>query len=153
MRRPALVNLALPRPEKRVMPDTDKDLIALEHRFWQSMVDRDTDTALGLLAEPALMVSSHGSMQFDHAGYRKMAEDPRYALKAFDLSNTRVLRPSDDVAIVTYEVDQTTTMADREERVRMSDSSTWVRRDGKWLCAIHTETAMTEAPAKELRSH
>ncbi|MGO4550824.1 nuclear transport factor 2 family protein [Lysobacter sp. 2RAF19] len=135
------------------MPETDQDLIALEKRFWQSMVDRDTDVALGLLAEPALMVSSHGAMQFDHAGYRKMAEDPRHALKAFDLSNTRVLRPSDDVAIVTYEVDQTTTMSDREERVRMSDSSTWVRRDGKWLCAIHTESAMTEAPVKEMRGH
>ena len=135
------------------MPDTDKDLIALEHRFWQSMVDGDTDTAIGLLAEPALMVSSHGSMQFDHDGYRKMAEDPRFALKAFDLTNTRVLRPSDDVAIVTYEVDQTTTTADREERVRMSDSSTWVRRDGKWLCAIHTETPMTDAPAKQMQGH
>ncbi len=138
---------------EHAMPEIDRDLIALERRFWQSMVDRDTDTALGLLAEPALMVSSHGSMQFDHAGYRKMAENARHALTAFDLSNARVLRPSDDVAIVTYEVDQTTTMADREQRVRMSDSSTWVRRDGKWLCAIHTETAMTEAPVKEMRSH
>ena len=125
------------------MPDTDKDLIALEHRFWQSMVDGDTDTALGLLAEPALMVSSHGSMQFDHAGYRKMAEDPRFALKAFDLSNTKVLRP-------------VRRRRDRHLRSRpdhhhgrprgpcaCSDSSTWVRRDGKWLCAIHTETPMT----------
>jgi len=40
-----------------------KTLMDLETRFWQSMVDQDTDTALSLLCEPALMVSSHGAMQ------------------------------------------------------------------------------------------
>ena len=56
------------------MPTSSKTLIDLETKFWQSMVDQDTDTALEMLTEPALMVSSHGAMKFDHAGYRKMAE-------------------------------------------------------------------------------
>ena len=56
------------------MPASSKTLIELETRFWQSMVDQDTEVALQLLNEPALMVSAHGAMKFDHAGYRKMAE-------------------------------------------------------------------------------
>ena len=56
------------------MAAPSKTLIDLEKKFWQSMVDQDTDAALKLLEEPALMVSSHGAMKFDHAGYRKMAE-------------------------------------------------------------------------------
>ena len=47
-------------------------LIDLEKKFWQSMVDQDADTAIDMLSEPALMVSSHGAMKFDHAGYRNM---------------------------------------------------------------------------------
>ena len=62
------------------MQTSSKTLIDLETRFWQSMVDQDTDAALGLLSEPALMVNSHGAMKFDHVGYRKMAEQGSKAL-------------------------------------------------------------------------
>ena len=51
-----------------IMQTSSKTLIDLETKFWQSMVDQDTDTAISLLDEPALMVSSHGAMKFDHAG-------------------------------------------------------------------------------------
>jgi hypothetical protein len=37
-------------------------VVDLETKFWQSLVDRDTDAALALLCEPALMVSAHGAM-------------------------------------------------------------------------------------------
>ena len=65
------------------MQAAGKDLIALEKKFWQSMVDEDTDTALSMLDEPALMVSPHGAMQFDHAGYRRMAEQGTMVIKSF----------------------------------------------------------------------
>lgn len=55
------------------MDKARQHLIDLETRFWQSMVDDDTDTAVGMLSEPALMVSQHGAIKFDHAGYRRMA--------------------------------------------------------------------------------
>ena len=56
------------------MPTPSKTLIDLENKFWQAIVDQDSDTAVDLLTEPALMVSSHGAMKFDHDGYRQMAE-------------------------------------------------------------------------------
>jgi len=56
-------------------------LVDLETKFWQSMVDHETDVALNLLCEPALMVSSHGAMKFDHAGYRKMADQGAMEVK------------------------------------------------------------------------
>ncbi|MEO7726194.1 MAG: hypothetical protein ABIS45_03005 [Burkholderiales bacterium] len=58
-------------------------LIDLENKFWQSMVSKDTDAAVELLTEPALMVSSHGAIKFDHAGYRKMAEQGTMVLTSF----------------------------------------------------------------------
>ena len=39
------------------MQAPSKTLIELENKFWKSMVDEDTDTALAMLDEPALMVS------------------------------------------------------------------------------------------------
>lgn len=122
-----------------------KDLIALENRFWQSMVDGDTDTALSLLDEPALMVSPHGAMQFDHSGYRQMAEHGDMVVKSFELSDMKTVFPTDDTAVLTYQVRQALAKrgeADAVEQV-MNDSSVWTRKDGSWRCVMHTETPVT----------
>lgn len=121
----------------------------LERRFWQSMVDQATDVALDLLHDPALMVSTHGSMKFDHAGYRKMAEQGTMVLKKYELSDMQEVRPTDAVAILTYRVKQT--MAQRAKpgettTQEMQDTSTWVRKGGKWLCVMHTETPAPNKP-------
>ncbi len=69
------------------MPTPNKTLIDLETKFWQSMVDNDSDTAVDMLTEPALMVSPHGAMKFDHATYRKMADQGPVVVKSFELSD------------------------------------------------------------------
>ncbi len=119
-----------------------KRLVELENRFWKSMVDEDPDTAVRLLAEPALMVSSHGAMKFDHAGYRKMAEQGTMVLKSYELSNMEVVFPNEDTAVMTYEVRQTLAPRGRSEvqTQQMADTSTWVRNGDQWLCVMHTET-------------
>ena len=131
------------------MADDSKTLIDLETRFWQAMVDADNDTATALLAEPALMVSPHGAFQFDHATYRKMADQGPQVVTSFKLQDVKVLFPNPDTAIVTYKVAQgvaprgDTAAAQTEE---MHDTSTWVRAGKGWKCAIHTETPVaTEA--------
>jgi hypothetical protein len=124
------------------MPQAEQTLTQLERRFWQSMVDQDTDAALGLLAEPALMVSSHGAMKFDHAGYRKMAEQGGMVLTSFELSDVVVVFPNENTAILTYRVRQGMAVrGKRESQVEeMNDTSTWVKDGGAWKCVMHTET-------------
>jgi Domain of unknown function (DUF4440) len=118
----------------------------LERAFWQSIVDNDPKIATGLLTEPALMVSGHGAMSFDHAGYTKMAKDGTSRLLAFDFSKMEVLFPTDDVAIATYHVRQTREVDGKSTAMDVVDSSTWVKVDGAWKCAAHTES---EAAAKK----
>ena len=132
------------------MQTPDSTLIALEKKFWQSMVDEDTDTALSLLNEPSMMVSSHGAMQFDHAQYRQMAEHGDMVIKAFQLSDMHVMYPSDDTAVVTYHAKQTLSPRGKSEKIEqeMADSSVWLRKDGEWLCVMHTETEVDGAGKK-----
>src|SRR5678816_3668545 len=90
------------------MQTSSKTLIDLENKFWQSMVDQDPDTAVSLLSEPALMVSAHGAMKFDHAAYRKMADQGSQVLTSFELRDVEVVFPNDTTAILTYRVKQET---------------------------------------------
>jgi hypothetical protein len=119
-------------------------LIDLETRFWQSMVDQDTETAVQLLCEPALMVSEHGAMKFDHAGYRRMAEQGPLIVTSFDLSDVDVMFPNDDTAILTYGVKQSVAQRDGGGTTtqQMHDTSTWIRDGAHWRCAMHTETPL-----------
>lgn len=92
--------------QTNVTTDT-KTLMNLETKFWQSMVDQDSDSALQWLHYPALMASSQGAMKFDHAGYRKMAEQGAMVVTAFALSDMEVMFASETTAVVTYRVKQT----------------------------------------------
>ena len=119
----------------------NKVLIDLENKFWKSMVDQDVDAALQLLSEPALMVSSNGAMKFDHAGYRKMAEQGSMVVTSFELSDVDVMFPSDTTAILTYRAKQAVSARNGGESTtqEMADTSTWVHADNAWKCVMHTE--------------
>jgi hypothetical protein len=120
-------------------------LFELEKKFWQSMVDEDTDTAVGLLCEPAFMVSPHGSMKFDHAAYRQMAEHGSMVIKSYELSDMDATFVTDQAAILTYNVKQVICPRGKSQEIEqcMADTSTWINEAGEWRCVMHTE-----APAK-----
>ena len=125
------------------MASMGKVIEELENRFWRSLVENDAGTATELLTEPALMVSAHGAMKFDHAGYRRMAEKGPRVLTGYELSDMQVVFPNETTAIATYHVRQKVAQRGAEDRAdvqEMNDTSTWIKLDGSWKCAMHTET-------------
>jgi ketosteroid isomerase-like protein len=127
-----------------MMQTSSKTVIDLEKKFWQSMLDQDTDAALSMLDEPALMVSGHGALKFDHAGYRKMAEEGSMTLTRFELHDIEVVFPNDTTAILTYRVSQDVAPrgSSKVATQEMADTSTWVRGGDGWRCVMHTETPL-----------
>ncbi|MBA3594033.1 MAG: nuclear transport factor 2 family protein [Polaromonas sp.] len=131
------------------MADSKQSLVDLETKFWQSMVDQDADGAVALLSEPALMVSSHGAMQFDHAGYRKMADQGPMVVTGFDFEDMQVVFPNETTAVLTYRVKQQVAPRDKKGQgmsQEMNDSSTWIKVGDSWKCVLHTETPAGKKP-------
>ena len=120
----------------------------LERAFWQSMVDRDPSVATGMITEPALMVSGHGPMTFDRAGYTRMANDEQHRLLDYTLSDMDVLFPTENVAIATYRAHQKVAMDGKPLEFDSIDSSTWVKVGNAWQCAAHTESEAKPMPAR-----
>ena len=46
----------------------------------------------------------------------------------------------DDTAILAYQVHEDLTVDGEPVSLDASDASVWVRRDGSWVCALHTES-------------
>src|SRR5687767_4594171 len=124
------------------MTTPTETLIDLETKFWQSMVDQDTETAVAMIAEPALMVTGMGAIKFDRAGYREMAKKAPSVLTSFKLSDVQVVFPNDATAVVSYHVKQGVASRDKSDNKtqEMNDTSTWIKKDGNWQCVLHTET-------------
>jgi len=123
-------------------------IIDLETKFWQSMVDNDTDTALAMLCDTSLMVSSHGAMKFGHEEYRRMAEKGSMVVKSYQLSDLQVVFPNDNTAVLTYHASQTVAPRGKSDGAmtqEMNDTSTWVKDARGWKCVMHTETPASEA--------
>jgi ketosteroid isomerase-like protein len=137
-------------PEESAMQTSNSTLIDLETRFWQSIVDQDTDTALEMLTEPALMVSSHGAMKFDHAAYRRMAEQGPMVLKNYELSKMEVTFPNDSTAVLTYHARQEMAPRGKDQTTvqEMNDTSTWIKTGDSWKCVMHTESPAEGARAE-----
>ena len=125
-------------------------LVALENRFWQSLVEEDSDTATELLCEPAFMVSSHGAFKFDHASYRKMATEGPMVLTSYELSDVQVAFPNENTAVLAYNVKQTMSPRGKKDGKTeiVHDTSTWIREGDSWKCAMHTETPAMKRAGK-----
>jgi ketosteroid isomerase-like protein len=126
-------------------PQRQQEIERLENAFWQSMVDGEARVATAMLTEPAVMVSGHGAMKFDHAGYEKMASNDSYRLVDFTLSKMDVVFPRDDLAVATYHASQTMEKEGKPLQMEAFDSSTWIRLHEGWKCVAHTESL--QAPA------
>jgi uncharacterized protein (TIGR02246 family) len=119
----------------------EDELLGLEKRYWQALQDQDVDAALRLTDEPCIVTGAQGVGLIDHKTFESMMKGANWSLKQFELkpgAQVRLLR--DDVAVLAYQVHEELTVDGKPVSLDAADSSTWVRRDGRWLCAMHTES-------------
>ena len=129
------------------MPDS-ATIERLEKDFWQSMVDKDADKAMTMIADECLITGPQGTMRSDPADYKRMTEQGEWEVDQFEFSDVQVIFPQEDTAIIAYNVHQTGSMKGQEMDLNCADSSTWVRDGDEWKCALHTETIIGEMPLK-----
>jgi ketosteroid isomerase-like protein len=118
----------------------------LETRFWQSMVDKDPETAMTMIADQSLIAGPAGVMKITPKKYGEMTREGDWTLKSFEFDDLEVVFPSDDVAVIAYKVRQKGDMKGEKMDLRCADTSTWVKQDGEWKCSAHTETILDHMP-------
>jgi ketosteroid isomerase-like protein len=127
------------------MTESTDTIVKLEKTFWQSMVDKDADKAMRMIADECLITGPMGTMRSDPDDYKRMTEQGDWELEDFELSDVQVIFPVEDTAIIAYKVHQTGTMKDQPMDLNCADSTTWVREGAEWKCALHTETILENA--------
>jgi hypothetical protein len=118
----------------------DEELLALENRYWQAIKEKDVDAALGLTDFPCLVSGATGVGLIDEETFIRIMKGAAYTLHAFELTDAKVRLLNDDVALLAYKVHEDLTVEGKKVSLDAADASTWVRRDGRWRFALHTES-------------
>jgi uncharacterized protein (TIGR02246 family) len=131
----------------------ETELLDLEKRYWQALKDQDADTAMRLTDEPCIVTGAQGVGAIDRKTLGAMVKSASYTLHRFEIKpGAQVRLLGDDVAIVAYQVHEVLTVDGKPVELDAADSSTWVRRDGRWLCAMHTEAIAGDPFGRDRRA-
>jgi len=128
-----------------------KELLALEKEYWQAIKDRNVEAAMYLTDEPCIVTGARGVARVDRETLQGMLSAAPYTLEDFDLDDVEVRMLGDDVAVLAYNVHENLIVDGKPVKLDAADSSTWVRRDGRWLCAMHTEAIQGDPFGRDRR--
>jgi hypothetical protein len=122
----------------------EKKIIDLEQRFWRTMVDKDTEASVAMLPEESIVAGPQGAAVLTRDDFRSMARqgESLWQLKSFRLDDVRVIFPVEDVAVIAYTVTEEMEVEGKPLTLKAADATTWVRQDGEWLAALHTESVI-----------
>jgi len=117
------------------------ELLTLEKQYWQAIQKNDFETALDLTDDPCIVTGAQGVASIDRSRFREMMQSANYKIEDvyFDPDvQIRVL--GSDTAVLAYTVRERLTVDGKSVTLEAADASTWVRRGGRWRCALHTES-------------
>jgi hypothetical protein len=120
-------------------PDVADVLVGLERSYWEAMKRKDADIAVLLTDDPVMLAGPDGASCVDHEALRRRWSAATWRLHDFVLSRPQVQLLTRDVALVTYRIREILTVDGERVSVDATDASTWVRRDGRWVCGLHVE--------------
>jgi uncharacterized protein (TIGR02246 family) len=116
------------------------EILALEERYWDAMRDGDIDAALELTTDPCIVTGPQGVASIDKKTFTKMMKDAEWTIADYEIRDAEVQRVSDDVAVIAYKVREDITVDGEDLELEAAEASTWVRKNGAWLCAMHAES-------------
>jgi uncharacterized protein (TIGR02246 family) len=131
----------------------DKEILDLETRFWKAIQDRNVDAALDLLDDTSIVTGAQGVSQIDKKTFAKMMETGKWTLHDFSFSEVKVQRLGDDAAVIGYKVEEKLTVDGKPMTLEAADASAWVKRDGRWVCALHTESVKGDPFGRDRAEH
>jgi hypothetical protein len=120
----------------------DTELLDVERRFWDAMKNKNASVASKMTDDQCIVVGAQGVSAIDAQTMGTLTTEGKWTLQqySFDEKNAQVRFLTDDIAIVAYTVNERVELEGKTLPVEANDASVWVRRNGEWRCALHTES-------------
>jgi hypothetical protein len=121
----------------------EKELLGLEKQFWQAIKDGDVDTVMRLTDDSCIVAGPQGFALISREALGDMMKNANYTLDEFELKDDAQVRfLNNDSAVLAYKVHTEMTVEGKPVSIDAADASSWIKRNGHWVCALHTESIL-----------
>lgn len=115
-------------------------IIALEKKYWNAMAEKDYEVVKELTKFPCIVAGKKGVMSVDEPTFKKMFEQGNnISLEIKNIWDEKV-QGGDDHAMIGYLMESNYD----GKLMKCACTSTWVKENEEWVCAMHTETDLDE---------
>jgi ketosteroid isomerase-like protein len=112
-----------------------QQIINLEKKYWDAMAQKDYETVRSLTKFPCIVAGKNGVMSVDEPSYKKMFDSNNRKMEIKNISGEQV-QAGEDHAMIAYLIE----ISYDGSAMKCACTSTWVKEDGEWKCAMHTES-------------
>ncbi|MBW1654594.1 DUF4440 domain-containing protein [Flavobacterium quisquiliarum] len=121
----------------------ETQIIELEKKYWQGMENHDYETVKNLTYFPCIVAGKNGVHNVDETTFKKMFESgdgDKIKVLGFSDFNSQALTETTVVTAYIIELED----SKQKKIMKCACTSTWVKQNNEWVCALHTETELTE---------
>jgi len=112
------------------------EILKLEKQYWDAMTSQDYKIVKDLTKFPCIVAGKQGVMTVDEPAYKKMFEQGSgKKIKVKSISNEQI-ETGEDHALIAYLIE----LDDDGKAMKCACTSTWIKENEKWRCAMHTES-------------
>ena len=123
----------------------ETQIIELEKEYWKGMENHDYETVKKLTRFPCIIAGKNGVQSVDQATLKKMFESgDGDKIQVLNISDVESQLITENTAIIGYLI--TLAIADDQQKtpVKCACTSTWIKEQDNWVCALHTETELSQ---------
>ena len=114
------------------------EILDLEKKYWDGMAEHNFEVVKGLTKFPCLVAGKSGVMSVDEPSYKKMFDQGSgRKMLVKNISNEQI-EMGQDHAMIAYQIE----LEYDGKSMQCACTSTWIKEDGKWLCAMHSEAEL-----------
>ncbi|WP_026309505.1 nuclear transport factor 2 family protein [Niabella aurantiaca] len=119
----------------------ETQILELEKKYWEAMEHHNFDTVKSLTRFPCIVAGKNGVRTVDEASFKKMFDSGEgRQLKILDISDAQSQTINDCMAMIAYLIELEYVVREQRSSFKCACTSTWVKENDNWLCAMHTES-------------
>lgn len=119
----------------------EKQIIELEKKYWDGMERHNYETVKSLTRFPCIIAGKTGVRSVDEPTFKKMFESGQGdKIKVMNISDAEVQSAGENSAIIAYIIELGIMGDSKKSPMKCACTSTWVKENANWVCALHTET-------------
>lgn len=123
----------------------EKQIIELEKKYWQAMENHNYETVKKLTHFPCLIAGKNGVQSVNETKFKEMFDSGNGdKIKVVRLSDIEAQVVDQNIAMIAYLIEFAIVDDKQKAPMKCACTSTWIKENSNWVCALHTETELSQ---------